>query len=123
MAINPNYKKKKVTSGDLRTLVTFFEYKASDGPEPGDEEKEILFETMAEVYNPSMKDFEIMNAKGTKEAVTINIRDTRGAYLPSNKHKAVLNDYRYENKVWEIVDVRNDLKENEFIKIILGVSS
>ncbi|EPE8928939.1 phage head-tail adapter protein, partial [Listeria monocytogenes] len=80
------FKPQKVQSGDLRTPVVFFEYQPVNGPEPGEIEKVNLFECFAEVYKPSMKDLEILHGTGTKEAVTINIRDTKGEYTVSNKH-------------------------------------
>lgn len=132
MAIHPKFKKQKVTSGDLNTPVTFFEYQPSSGPEPGDEEKQELFSCMALVYNPSMKDLEMIQSirklnetrkgaeiTGTKQTVTLQIRDPHGDYLPHNKHKAVVDDYRFKDKVWEIINVSNDLVDNRFIKIIL----
>lgn len=123
MAIHPDFKKQKIGAGELRTPVSFFEYQPTDGPDPGDEEKSELYACTAQIYNPSMKDMEIMNAKGTKEAVTIKIRDPRGDYLPTNKNKVMIDDYRYAGIVWEIVDVSPDFEDNAFIKIILGVTS
>lgn len=70
-----------------------------------------------------MKDREILDVDGTKEAITIKIRDPYTDYVANNKHKAVLDDYRYKNKVWDVIDVVPDLENNDFVKIILGVSS
>nr|DAR25540.1 MAG TPA: head closure knob [Caudoviricetes sp.] len=123
MAINSNYKPKKITAGALNTPVSFFEFKPSDGPEPGEEEKKELYDCTCLVYNPSSKDRDILQSKGTKEAVTIKIRDPFTDYLPSNKHKVVLDDFRYKDKVWDIVDHAPDVENNDFVKIILGITS
>ncbi|MDR2277232.1 phage head completion protein [Vagococcus fluvialis] len=123
MAINPKYKPKEIVAGELNTPVSFFEFKPSDGPEPGEEEKEELYNCTCLVYNPSSKDRNILQSKGTKEAVTIKIRDPYTDYLPSNKHKVVLDDFRYKDKVWDIVDHAPDVENNDFVKIILGVTS
>lgn len=123
MSINPNYKRPEIVAGDLNTPVTFFEFKPSDDPDPGEEEKKELYECTCLAYNPSSKDREILSAKGTKEAITIKIRDPHTDYLPSNKHKAILDDFRYKDKVWDIVDFAPDLENNQFLKIILGVTS
>lgn len=123
MAINPNYKPKKITAGELNTPVSFFEFKPSDGPEPEEEEKEELYNCTCLVYNPSSKDRDILQSKGTKEAVTIKIRDPYTDYLPSNKHKVILDDFRYKDKVWDVVDHAPDVENNDFVKIILGVTS
>lgn len=123
MAINPKYQPPKTSSGDLKTPVIFYEYKPSNGPEPGEEKKSILHECTAELYNPSMKDIDIMKIKETNEAVTIRIRDTHGEYLPANDHKVDIDDYRYSMKTWEVIDVRPDPKDNRFITILLGVTT
>lgn len=121
--IKAGYQRPKIVAGDLRTPVTFFEYQPSSGPDPSDEEKKELYKCTCLAYNPSMKDREILDVTGTKEAITIKIRDPFTDYLASNKHKAVLDDYRYKNKVWDVIDVVPDLENNDFVKIILGVSS
>lgn len=123
MAINPNYKSNNIVAGALNTPVSFFEFKPSDGPEPGEEEKEELYYCTCLVYNPSSKDRDILQSKGTKEAVTIKIRDPHTDYLPSNKHKVILDDFRYKDKVWDIVDHAPDIENNDFVKIILGITS
>ncbi|MDT2782920.1 phage head-tail adapter protein [Vagococcus fluvialis] len=123
MAINPKYKPKEIVAGELNTPVSFFEFKPSDGPEPGEEEKEELYNCTCLVYNPSSKDRDILQSKGTKEAVTIKIRDPYTDYLPSNKHKVILDDFRYKDKVWDVVDHAPDVENNDFVKIILGVTS
>lgn len=115
-----NYKPKKISTGDLRTPVLFFEYKPKDGPDPGEVEKALLHECHAEIYSPSMKDLEILKSKETKQALTINIRDSKGQYVPTNKHFVEINDYRYKGIVWNVVDVVYDMQDNSFIKLILG---
>lgn len=123
MGITFEHKKQETHSGKLRTPISFYQFRQLQGPEPGYGEKEILHKCMCEAYNPSMKDLAIMDSIGTKEAVTVRIRDTAGEYIPTNKHLAVLDDYRYEGKVFSVIDVRNDMVENRFITIVLGVIS
>ena len=115
------YRKPETNSGKLRTPVTFYEFQSEDGPEPGKKEKKSLHSCFCEAYNPSMKDLRIMEHLGTKEAVTIRIRDTMGEYLPTNKHFAALDDYRYKEKILSVKDVRPDLTDNRFIIILLEV--
>ncbi|MBS7578295.1 MULTISPECIES: phage head-tail adapter protein [unclassified Enterococcus] len=123
MPINSNYKKPEIVAGALNTPVTFFEFKPAKGPDPGEVEKKELYKCTCLAYNPSSKDREILSAKGTKEAITIKIRDPYTDYLPSNKHKVILDDFRYKEKIWEVVDFAPDLENNQFLKIILGVTS
>lgn len=115
------YQPPKTGAGQLRTPVNFYEYQPHHGPEPGDEEKAVLYECFAEIYNPSMKDREILNSIETKQAVTIKIRDPHKDYISSNKHFAEILDDRYKNIRWNIIDVRYDFTDNRFITILLGV--
>lgn len=123
MSIAFEHRKPDTSSGKLRTPITFYLYKPTSGPEPGEEIKNVLHECLCEIYNPSMKDLTIMETTGTKEAVTVRIRDTKGEYLPTNKHVAEINDYRYEGKVFKAIDVRPDLTDNRFITILLRCQS
>jgi len=121
--LNTRYKPKETNAGTLRTPVSFYEYAPDRGPEPGQSKKSIIHECYAEIYNPSMKDIQIMEVRGTKEAVTIIIRDTKGEYIPTNKHFVSIHDYRYVNKILNVLDVRPDIRNNDFVTILLGVQS
>lgn len=115
------YEPPKVQSGYLKTPVVFFEYSPNDGPEQGESVKEELHSCFAEVYNPSMKDTEKLKTVNTKQAITINIRDTKGEYVPTNKDFVEIKDYRYKDITWNIVEVRPDFEKNAFITLLLGV--
>jgi hypothetical protein len=115
------YQKPKVNNGAMRTPVEFFQYRPHKGPEPGEQEKQTIFNCFAEIYNPSMKDLEILNSKTTKQAVTLTIRDPQTDYIVSNKHYVEVMDRRYSGIRWNIVDVRNDFTDNRFITILLAV--
>lgn len=113
---------RKSRTGKLNTKIVFWQYQPNSGPEPGEKEKKILYKARAEIYDPSMKDLEILNGKGTKKAVTIVIRDPRGKYVPTNKHFVEILDYRL-GECWNIMDVRQDISENRFVTIVLGVTN
>lgn len=127
MAINPNFKKMKTGAGELRTPVSFYEYQPNDGPDPGEVEERLLHHSMAEVYNPSMKDWELIDTKNTKRAVTINVRDPLEEYQPTNKHIVEIEDFHFKEKSefirWNILDVQPNPKDSRLIKVILGVTS
>ncbi|WP_424685141.1 phage head-tail adapter protein [Enterococcus sp.] len=128
MAIDPNFKRLKTGAGQLRTPVSFYEYKPGDGLEPGDVEKKRLHQTMAEVYNPSMKDWELLNHTNTKRGVTINIRDPLKEFQPTNKHIVEIQDFHFmknddEFLRWNVIDVQPNPRDSRLIKIILGVTS
>lgn len=122
VSVNPNYKPPKTGSGELRTFVNFYKVK-SNGPEPGQTGKTLLYKCTAEVYNPSMKDLEILKASSTKHGITIKIRDPLQDYQPSNKHIVVIDNFRYQNKEWNIKDVRPDVQNSDFIIVVLGDNS
>lgn len=121
MLVKQKYQPPKTGSGQLRTPVQFYEYKPHKGPEPGEEEKLELYSCFAEVYNPSMKDLEILNSVETKQAVTIKIRDPHSDYIALNKHYVEIEDQRYSGVKWNIIDVRHDFADNRFITVLLAV--
>lgn len=121
MRLLNKYEPPKVQSGSLRTPVVFFTLTPSNGPEQGESVKTIVHECFAEIYNPSMKDMEKLKTVDTKQAVTINIRDTKGEYSPTNKEFVEIQDYRYKDVTWNIVEVRPDFENNAFITLLLGV--
>jgi hypothetical protein len=123
LPIKSKYTRPEIVAGDLNTPVTFFEVMPNKGPEPGEQESKKLFNCTCLVYSPSSKDRDILSGKGKKKAVTIKIRDPFADYLPDNGHKVVLDDYRYKDDVWDIVDFAPDIENNDFLKIILGVTS
>jgi hypothetical protein len=65
----------------------------------------------------------------TKNAVTINIRDSFGEYFPVTEHYAELQDDRYSEMIdderkythFNVIDVRPNLTKNDFITILLAV--
>lgn len=118
--MNKKYKPPEISTSDLKTPVTFFEYQPVNGPEPNEEEKTILHKCYALVYNPSMKDREILKTNETKQGLTIKIRDTKGEYLANNNHFVEIGDYRYPNKIWNVIDVSYGFEDNRFLKIVLG---
>lgn len=120
--INPNYKKPKTGSGDLRTPVLFYEFVPHEGPEPGDEQKKVVFKTMCEAYNPSMKDLELLNSSNTKQALTILMRDPLKQFQPNNKSVVEVLDFSYAGLFWDVSSVSHDPNNHQFIKVILSRS-
>lgn len=127
--MKPQFKPNKTGSGELRTPVVFYEYVPDDSPFPTESELKLVYSCFAEPYNASMKDLEILNGIGAKKSVTINIRDTFGEYYPSNEHYVEVQDYRYGKLVdgvmvydrFNVIDVRPDLTNNDFITVLLAV--
>ena len=117
------YKQPRLHSGELRTPVTFYEYNPVSGPEPGETEKKILYETWAKIDEVWMKDLEQAKATGTVEDITITIRDPMDDYLPTNKHFINVDARGYNQKVFNVKHVFPDPQNNGFIKIVGGIRS
>lgn len=107
-------------NGRLRTPVTFYTATIEEGLDGRDTAYEQAFFCLAESYGSSTKDIEIATSKGKRATTTLRIRDPLGDYQPDVTHFVSLDDFRYQGKMWEIVDVRPDLVEQAFIVIVLG---
>lgn len=109
---------RQTTCGDLSTPVAFYKMGLPSGLDLTEKE-ELVYQTYAEVYNPSMKDIEVMNAHDIKKAMTLKIRDPFQTYQPQNRHKVIIKDERYQHGFWEIVEIRPDFHDRRFITILL----
>ena len=109
--------KNKHKVGDYRTPVIFYGL-ADDGfsPEPNSESRAEKFKC----YSPSVKDYTIMNAHSVTEGMTIIIPDTRGEFVPDTSMTVKIEDYRFKNTEWNVLEVVPDLEENKYIKVVLG---
>lgn len=112
--------RKETTNGDLRTPVVFFGAGIAAGLDGRDVVADKLFETFAEVYNPSLKDMEVASGHGVRASLTLKIRDPLTAYQPDNRHFVQILDQRFAGRQWEIVDVRPDFHQRDFLVLILG---
>lgn len=110
----------RTNNGTMRTVVTF-QGAGLDTSFDGRGGAPIeLFKTYADVYNPSNKDLSILGNQNVKNGATIKIRDPLTAYQPKNDHRVIIDDLRYVNEEWKIVDVQPDFNDRTFLKIILG---
>lgn len=116
------YKQPRLHSGELRTPVIFYEFVPKKGPEPGEDEKRVLFNSWAKVDEVWLKDLETAKSNGTLSDVTVTIRDPQTDYIPSNKHYLSIDAIQYKNKRYNIKHVQPDLQNHRFITIIAGLS-
>jgi len=112
------YKPPRLHSGELRTPVTFYEYVPNPGPEPGEEEKQILYECWAKVDQIWLKDMELAKSNGTTSDITIIIRDPMPDYIPLNKHYVSIDDLIYKDKRYNVYHVQPDVQDRSFINIV-----
>lgn len=116
------YKKPRTHNGTLRTPVEFYETKTAKGLDVREKVANKLFTCFAEIYNPSIKDIEISRDKSVKASLTIKIRDPQSDYYVDNKHQVKVFDNRTKNRTWDIIDIRPDFDNRDFIVIVLGVT-
>ncbi|EFV98128.1 hypothetical protein HMPREF9171_0371 [Streptococcus agalactiae ATCC 13813] len=112
--------RKKTNNGDLRTPVIFYSSTTDDELDGRDMKLKKLFTTLAEVYNPSIKDIEKVTEKGVKAQYTIKFRDPLSGYIPQNDHLVEIIDSRLPNKKIGILDIRPDFVDRDFIVVVLG---
>ncbi|GIP63363.1 hypothetical protein J32TS6_19180 [Virgibacillus pantothenticus] len=112
------YKPPQVNTGDLRTPVTFYEYAPNPGPEPGEQEKKVLYECMAKVDEVWLKDLELAKSNGTLSDVTLTIRDPLQDYIPSDKNYISIDADEYRHNRYNVKHVQPDLQNKKFITVI-----
>jgi len=103
--------------------ITFYEYAANDGPDPGEKVKTILYESWGYIEEVWAKDLELAKATGTLNDLTIKIRDPRGAYQPTNKHYLSINAPIYKDIHFNIKNVAPDLRNRREIRIVAEVTT
>ncbi|GKU81204.1 head-tail adaptor protein [Niallia sp. NCCP-28] len=116
------YQPPRVNTGDLRTLITFYEYKPNEGPEPGEDEKQVLYKAWGQVDHVWLKDLETAKSNGTLSDLTITIRDPQADYIPTNKHYISIDAAEYVDKRYNIKQVQPDLQNKQFITIVAGLT-
>ncbi|KST92871.1 hypothetical protein [Lactococcus lactis] len=110
----------KTNNGTMRTPVTFYGPGLDNSLDGRDGLGEKLYRAYAEVYNPSNKDRQVLTAKGVHRAVTVRIRDPLSSYQPENKQLAKIDDLRYSDIDWQVVDFHPDFQDRQFLVILLG---
>ena len=114
------YKKPEAQNGDLRTPLTFYTSQVEEGVDGRDVSYRKAFSTMGQVYSPSMKDIGIASGKSMRAKMTLKIRDPLADYQPENQHFVEVGDIRLANKKWQIIDIRPDYDNRDFLIVIIG---
>lgn len=115
------YKKPRIHTGELRTLVRFYEFVPNDGPEPGEKYSKELYRAYAKIEEVYSKDAELAKANGTLSDLTISILDPHGEYIPLPQHYLEVTVAEYHERVYAIKEAQPDPQKRDFIKIIAGV--
>jgi hypothetical protein len=117
------YTPPRVHTGELRTWVTFFEYGENDGPLPGEKPKKVAYECWGRINQVWSKDIELAKANGTLSDLTIEIRDPRGDFSPTNRHYVQVHTPEYEEQVFNVKQSILDMQNRDFIKVISEVTT
>lgn len=113
-----SYQPPRASVGDLRTPVTFYEFAPNEGPEPGESQKKILFETWAKIDHVWMRDLEQAKANKTLSDITVLIRNPQGDYFPTPDHFIAIQAPGYENFRYNIDHVQTDFPIGQFMTIV-----
>lgn len=121
--VQENYKRPRIDIGDLRTWVVFYEYAPNEGPEPGEQQRKVLYECFAHIDEVWSKDVEFAKVHGNLSDLTITIRDPLGDYIPRSTHYLEIEAPEYADRHYGISEVQPDLQNRQFTKVIAGVTN
>lgn len=127
-------KRETTHNGTLNKLITFYRMTVSDEFYETDKVTEKKYKAWGEVSDMSFQDLENLKGRFTKNAlalesikskavksfVTVKIRDPLGEFLPINSDMVKIQDQRYEELEWEILEVKPDLRDSRYLIISLG---
>ncbi|MFK3938939.1 phage head-tail adapter protein [Alkalihalobacillus sp. NPDC078783] len=115
------YKAPRVHSGELRTMVHFYEDVPNTGPMPGGTQDKLLFSAWAKIDTVWLRDLEQAKANNTLSDVTVIIRDPLDDFTPTNLHYLSIDSREYKGVKYNIKQTQPDLQNKSFINIIAEV--
>ncbi|MEB8101051.1 hypothetical protein [Staphylococcus xylosus] len=104
---------------EFKDRVSFLQY-VNNGPYPEDEEKKELYSCYCKIYSSSMKDLEVLKNTESKSGFTIIIRDPIPQYLPKNNHYIRVNRPLYDEKLFNIVEIRLNTPQQGYLTLVLS---
>lgn len=127
-------KRETTHNGTLNKLITFYRTTVSEEFYETDKVTKKKYKAWGEVSEMSFQDLENLKGRFTKNAlalesikskavksfVTVKIRDSLGEYLPTNSDMVKIQDQRYEELEWEVLEVKPDLRDSRYLIISLG---
>ena len=129
-----SFKRETTHNGTLKTFVTFRRMKVADSFYETEEVDAVAFSTWAEIYDVSIQDLdslkgrfsknalalESIKSKAVKTLLTLKIRDPMGEFQPRSSDTVVVNDSRFRDQSWEVIDYRPDFYNRRFLVIYLS---
>lgn len=133
MLRNKKFKRETTHNGTLNTLVTFKRMKVSDDFYESNQETGETYTSWAEVRDVTFQDLESLKGRFSKNALalesikskaikayaTLKIRDPLTDFQPFNSDTVVINDVRYEDKTWEVIDVQPNFYNRNYLTVYL----
>lgn len=99
---------------DMHDYISFTDDTQS-GPEPGFSSEEV-FDSFAEIYEPSQKDVELGNLETDKTSITVIIRNCYPEFIPKPKHSFVVKSGIFNGMKFNIKHITP--KDKNYIKIV-----
>ncbi|MBF2179182.1 hypothetical protein H3984_11560 [Staphylococcus warneri] len=104
---------------EFKDRANFFHY-VNEGPYPDDQEERNLYGCFCKLYNPSMKDREVLKATDKMIGVTLIMRDPQEDYVPETNHIVKIDKRLYANKLFNIEEIRQDTPDRSYITVVLS---
>lgn len=79
-----------------------------------------LYSCFCKIYNPSMKDREILKATESKSGLTIIMRSSKIEYLPQTNHLVKIDRGLYSDKLFNIKEIRIDTPDIGYNTVVLS---
>lgn len=100
----------------MNDYVAFYEV-VQNGPEPGNK-KQKVFESFAEIYEPSQKDMQLGNLESSTTKVTVVIRNPYPEFTPYVNQTFKVMSGVYGGLVFDIKQVAP--KDDSYLKVVGG---
>lgn len=128
------FKRETTHNGTLKTPVTFRRMVVSDDFYEDNVVEQEAYKCFAEVFGVSNQDLEDFKGRFTKNALTLEsikskavkrfltlkIRDPKGTFQPSNQDTVLVHDTRYQDLVWDVVNVEPDFYNRKILVVHLA---
>lgn len=109
----------KLNFKNFETYLCFYG-QVKTGPYPSDLESQELYCCKVEKYNNSIKDRKILSTNDKEQGFTFIMRDAKRQFIPKYNHIIKVRDYRFENQLFNIYDIRFDKPMAGYITVVVG---
>ena len=128
------FKREKTHNGTLRTLVRFRHMEVADDFYEAESIQKEYLKCWAEIYGVTLTDTDFRKRKftlnilssetiknnGVTDMVVLKIRDPLGSFRVKNSDTVVIEDPRFKNVEWGVVDVKPDFYNRRYLLVTLS---